>query len=217
MLNVSPKMLKHIAMVGTLVAFTWMGTALSQTATPTSPSPSTNPGTPSVNPSPNLGPTGGQTDTMEHYLTNHPEIADELHNNPSLINNPQWLAQHPQVNSWMNKHPDVKQDALRNPDQFVNHTERETVEKDHQALNGTDKFLSTHPEVANQLKNNPSLIDNAQFRASHPQLDNYLKQNPGVADEWKNHPEWFTKAAEANAHYNKTGQRPRVNSPTAKK
>lgn len=214
MLNTSPKLLKHIAMVGALLAFTWMGTALAQT--PTSTPPSSAPG---MSPQPNAGPTTGQTDTMEHYLNNHPKVADELHDNPSLINNPQWLAQHPTVKNWMNSHPDVKQDALHNPNQFVNHTERETVEKDHQALNGTDKFLSTHPEVANQLKQNPSLIDNPQYRADHPELNNYLKEHPGVADEWKSHPEWFTKAAEANAHYNKTGQTPRINraKPTPKK
>lgn len=197
MLNASPKLTKHFAMVGTIVASTWMGTALAQTA----------------NPSPNAGPTGGQTDTMEHYLTNHPRVADELHNNPSLINDPQWLAQHPQVNNWMNKHPDVKQNAVGNPNEFVHHTERETLNKDRAAMNGTDKFLASHPDVAKQLNQNPSLIDNPQFRADHPQLNNYLKEHPGVADEWKNHPEWFAKAARADARYNKTGQVPNINHP----
>lgn len=206
MLNASPRVLKHIATVGTLAAFTWIGSALAQTS---GSLPSANP------PSPNLGPTTGQTDTMEHYLTNHPKVADELHNDPSLINNPQWLAQHPTVQNWMSRHPDVKQDALRDPNQFVHHTERETLTKDRRAMNGTDEFLSKHPEMAKQLNENPKLIDSPAFRADHPQLNNYLKEHPGLADEWKNHPEEFAKAARADARYNRTGQKPHINHPRA--
>lgn len=205
MLNVSPKLLKHIAAVGTLTAFTWMGTALAQTPTPSSPEAS-----PSGQASPMAGPTNGQTDSMERYLNNHPKEAEELHKDPSLINNPQWLAQHPTVKSWMDKHPNVRQDAIRNPNNFVHQTERETVVKDHQALNSTDRYLEKHPDVARDLNKDPKLIDNPQFRASHPGLNNYLNQHPGVAQEWKDHPERFAEAARANERYDRTGQVPHV-------
>ena len=191
MSTASPKLLKHFAMVGTLAAFAWVGTALAQTtADPAAPM---------------AGPDAAQTGSMEHYLNNHPEEAKELHENPSLINDPNWLAKHPTVQHWMNSHPNVKQDAIHNPNDFVHHTERETVDKDHRNLNSTDRFLSRHPDVAKQLNENPKLIDDPQYRADHPELNNYLNKHPGVADEWKRHPNEFAKAVRANGNYNRTG------------
>lgn len=205
MLNTSLKLLKLIAMVGALAAATWMGTAFAQTTPP---------------PSTTAPPTTAETDTMEHYLTNHPKAADELHGNPALINNPQWLAQHPEVQNWMNRHPNAKADAAENPTSFVNHTERETLNKDRKAVTGTDEFLSKHPDMAKELNENPKLIDDPKFLATHPALDNYLKKNPGVRNEWMNHPEAFAKAARADERYNKTGKVPPIGhqeKPEAKK
>jgi hypothetical protein len=154
-----------------------------------------------------------ETGTMENYLTNHPKVADELHNNPSLINNPQWLSQHPEVNNWMSSHPNMKADAASHPDQFVNHTERETLNRDRKELNKTDSFLSQHPALANQLSKNPNLVDDPKFVADHPALQNYMKDHPGVAQEWKDHPEGFAEAARANERYNRTGKVPPYNHP----
>lgn len=203
MFNASPKLLKHIVMVGTFVASTWMGAALAQTA----------------NPSPDSGPTGRENGTMENYLTNHPKVADELHNNPSLINDPQWLSQHPTVQNWMNTHQNVKQDAIRNPQEFVHHTENETVHRDRQAMNRTDSYLTKHPEMAKELNKNPGLINDPKYLADHPSLNNYLKEHPGAAKEWQDHPQAYADAARADERYNRTGQAPHVHQtkPVARK
>lgn len=195
MLNASPKLLKHLAMVGTMAVTTWMGTALAQTA------PTTSPTTP---------PTAPENDTMEHYLTNHPKVAEELHNDPSLINNPEWLAKHPNVQHWMNTHPNVKADAAANPNKIVNQTENKTLYRDRTAVTHTDDFLSKHPEMAKQLNANPKLIDDPKYLAEHPALDKYLAAHPEVRSEWQNHPEAFAKAARADERYNKTGKIPPV-------
>jgi hypothetical protein len=219
MLSTSPKMLKHLSMISALALTVWAGTALAQSDTPTPVSPSAGPGAsptaggPAPTPVPGGAPTTGETDTMEHYLTNHPKVADELHNDPSLINNPQWLAKHPVVQNWMNNHQNVKADAASNPKNFVNHTEHETLNNDRRAMNNTDEYLSKHPALAKQLNENPRLIDDPKFLAAHPSLDNYLKDHPGTANEWKSHPEAFADAARADERYNKTGQVPRVNQP----
>lgn len=226
-MNASPKSLNRIVLIA-LAATICIGlasaqdsTTPSQSTTPTSqsttpPSQSTTPPSQSgMSPatgitSPASAPTTPETNTMEHYLTNHPQVADELHNNPSLINNPQWLAQHPEVNNWMTNHPNVKADALSNPQSFVNHTERETLTKDRRQMNNTDEFLSKHPEMAKQLNANPNLIDDPKYLSQHPGLQNYLNEHPGIANEWKNHPQAFADAARADERYNKTGQVPPV-------
>ena len=211
MLNASPKTLKHFAIVSALAMTAWVGTAAAQSSTPSPVSPTAGPG-PATTPA-NGAPTTGETDTMEKYLTNHPRVADELHNDPSLINNPQWLAKHPVVQNWMNTHQNVKQDAATNPKNFVNNTEHETLNRDRKAMNNTDEYLSKHPGLAKQLNENPRLIDDPKFLAEHPSLNNYMKDHPGVANEWKSHPEAFADAARADARYNRTGKVPPINHP----
>ena len=166
MVNTSPNVLRHFAMVGALAATTWMGTALAQNTTPPEPSPTTTPeAAPTPTPNPEAPANGHETNTMENYLTNHPKAADELHNNPSLINDPSWLAKHPNVQNYMNNHPNLKADAASNPNQFVNHTEHETLNRDRASMNRTDDFLSKHPETAKELSKDPSLIDNPKYLA----------------------------------------------------
>lgn len=225
MLKASPKTFAYFAAITALALTVCLGTALAQSDTPTPVSPSAGPGasptagpgaSPTAggpSPSLNQAPTTPETDTMEHYLTNHPKVADELHNDPSLINNPQWLAKHPVVQNWMNNHPNVKADAVNNPNAFVNHTEKETLNTDRRAMNNTDDYLAKHPALAKQLNENPKLIDNPQFLAAHPSLQNYMNEHPNIANEWRAHPDAFADAARADERYNKTGQVPRINQP----
>jgi len=202
MLNTSPKLLKHLAVVGALAATTWLGTALAQTSAPPTEAPPTTP----------------ETHSMETYLTNHPKVAEELHNNPSLINDPNWLAKHPHVQNWMANHPNVKADAAAHPASFVGHTERETLTRDRTGLRGTDEFLSKHPEMAKELNANPRLIDNSQYLADHPALNKYLADHPGVKNEWMKHPEYFAKGARAeNRSMQKAKESPATHTKTPRK
>ncbi|MFZ0285804.1 MAG: hypothetical protein WAL32_11295 [Terriglobales bacterium] len=187
MLNISPALLKHTCLSITLTTALSMGTAFAQTTTP----------------DPNYAsPTTGETGSMDRYLNNHPGIANELHKDPSLINNPQWLAQHPKVQNFMTNHPAMKTDAANDPGKFVNHTERHDLANDHKALNGTNRFMKDHPEVAGELKKDPNLINDPNYLAKHPELNNYLAQHPGIRREAEAHPESFARAAEANNKYN---------------
>jgi hypothetical protein len=55
-------------------------------------------------------------------------------------------------------------------------------------------YLAHHPEVAEQLRQNPELADNPQFVASHPGLDKYLERHPHVRQRLRQHPGHFMKA-----------------------
>jgi hypothetical protein len=47
-----------------------------------------------------------------------------------------------------------------------------------QQLAGFDSFLESHPEVAEQLRKDPSLVNNQEFVEGHPALKDYLQQHP---------------------------------------
>jgi hypothetical protein len=188
MLNISPELIKRASLSLALAMTMSMAMAVAQTNSSDTTM---------------VDPTKPETNTMDQYLNNHPGVANQLHNNPSLINNPQWLAQHPKVQNYMNSHPALKTDAAAHPDTFVNKTEHHDVVADHKALNATDAYAREHPEIADQLKNNPKLIDDPKYLADHPGLDKYLAQHPEIRQAAQAHPDTFAKAAEANNKYEK--------------
>jgi hypothetical protein len=54
-----------------------------------------------------------------------------------------------------------------------------------------DQFLDSHREIAEQVRKNPSLLQNAQFVKTHPALQTYLQQHPAVTGEIKENPDTF--------------------------
>jgi hypothetical protein len=46
-----------------------------------------------------------------------------------------------------------------------------------------DQFLDSHREIAEQVRKDPSLLDNRAFLQNHPALQTYLQDNPGVRDQ----------------------------------
>ena len=145
-----------------------------------------------------------ELNNFDRYLDDHPEVARELRNKPSLIDNPNWLAQHPSTQQFLNNHPGVRQQLAQNPNRFVNREER--YERDggdisrREAANA-DNYLDRHPEIAHQLQRDPRLIDNPNYVANHPSLQNYLQDHPEVRHDWKQHPYAFEKRQRQYEHH----------------
>src|SRR5258708_34265204 len=56
-----------------------------------------------------------------------------------------------------------------------------------------DRFMDSHPEIAEQLRNKPSLINHREFMENHPALQEYLQNHPGVREEFKEDPTAFMR------------------------
>jgi len=48
-----------------------------------------------------------------------------------------------------------------------------------------DQFLDKHPEIDNDLKKNPSLVDDQSYLSKHPDLKTFLENHPGVRQQVK--------------------------------
>src|SRR5208283_4689825 len=132
------------------------------------------------------------------YLDEHPEVAHQLGANPSLADNPQFLATHPGLDDYLSRHPEVRQDLQQHPYRFMSDewrrdhgygggygiTHGEVARFDH-------GYLDEHPEVAEQLARDPRLVDNPEFLATHPGLDEYFKNHPEIRSELQHHPDHF--------------------------
>ncbi len=192
-----------------------LGTGFAQSATtppatpgttPPTPAPGVAPNTPPT-PAPGVSPSGPPTPEpgskdraqINNFLINHPQVADELHKDPNLINNPQWLSKHPEVGQWMSTHPNAQRLASEHPDWAVKQAETSAMSDARHGVKTTDEFLSKHPGVANELAKNPGLIDNKEYLAQHPALQGYLSSHPEIRNEWQSHPEAFAHTAEGYA------------------
>ena len=60
-----------------------------------------------------------------------------------------------------------------------------------------DQFLDRHREVSEQLRKNPSLVNDPTFVKTHPELQSYLQQHPMVRDDLARNPDAFIRQ-EAN-------------------
>ncbi len=136
---------------------------------------------------------------MDRFMDSHPEIAEQLRKNPSLVNNEEFVENHPALQQFLASHPGVREEYKENPNGFMsreqNFDRREDQARDrdvtHQELVNMDRFMDSHPEIAEQLHKNPSLVNNEEFVEKHPALQQFLASHPGVREEYKENPNGF--------------------------
>jgi hypothetical protein len=135
---------------------------------------------------------------MDHFLDEHPEIAQQLRKDPSLIDNRRWVSDHPALQEYLQNHPQISATFRTNPNLFMRDEERYDRETSDRNISRRDvvemdRFLDAHPEIAEQLRKDPSLIDNKQWVANHPALQEYLKTHIDVSASFRAHPDAFMR------------------------
>lgn len=136
---------------------------------------------------------------MDQFLDSHREISEQLRKDPSLIDNRQWTDKHPALQEFLQTHPGIREEFRENPNAFMREEERfDQREGDRDTtrwqLASMDRFLDNHQEVAEQLRKDPSLIDNRQWVENHPALQQYLQAHPEVREEFRENPNAFMQA-----------------------
>jgi len=136
---------------------------------------------------------------MDRFLDSHPEIAEQLKRDPSLVNNEKFEEEHPALQQFLADHPGVREEYKENPNAFMRQENRfdrrEDSDRDitRTELANMDRFLDSHPEIAEQLKRDPSLVNNEKFAQDHPALQQFLADHPGVREEYKENPNAFMR------------------------
>jgi len=155
----------------------------------------------------------GAVSEFDSFLDRHPAIAQELYRNPSLAENQEYLQSHTDLQEYLQSHPNISQQLAANPRGFMDAERRydrlgdearvysrmgsaarrgvvdnDTTPGEIRAFGG---FLEDHPEVAEQLRAHPSMINDQTYVGDHPQLQSFLRNNPQVAEEVKENPQVF--------------------------
>ena len=144
--------------------------------------------------------------SMDRFMDGHPEIAEQLRKDPSLINNREFVENHPALQQYLQSYPEVREEFKENPSAFMRQENRyerhEGDDRDRGRRDGDttrrelasmDRFMDGHPEIAEQLRKNPSLVNNREFVENHPALQEYLQSHPEVREEFKENPNAFMR------------------------
>ena len=132
-----------------------------------------------------------EVNNFNRYLDKHPEVAQKLAANPQLINNSQFMSNHPGLEGFMSKHPGVREELHESPGQFMYREGHYTWSHGSPVSRFDNGYLDEHPEVAQQLAKDPHLADNPQYLANHPGLDQYFASHPEVRTDLQQHPDRF--------------------------
>ena len=63
--------------------------------------------------------TRGELASFDRFLDSHPRDARELRKHPGLIDNREWLENHPGVRDYLHDHPRVREEIKENPKAFM--------------------------------------------------------------------------------------------------
>jgi hypothetical protein len=135
---------------------------------------------------------------FDRFLDSHREIAEQVRKNPSLVDDREFVTNHPALQTYLQDHPAVREQLRQNPNAFMqeeNRLDRREVDRDrdanHAELANFDRFLNSHREISEQLRKDPSLVDNREFVTNHPALQTYLQDHPAVREAIKQDPNAF--------------------------
>jgi hypothetical protein len=138
---------------------------------------------------------------FHEFLENHPRVAEQLRNNPSLANDRQWVSRHDNLEAFLRNHPRIRAELRENPRRVMSWERNINARAD---MRKFDRFLDSHPRVAERLKNNPDLINNPRFVENHPEFEQFLRDNPDMRREFQARPHAFMERAE---RYDRLSQR----------
>jgi len=166
--------------------------------------------------------TRGELASFDRFMDSHPEITDQLRRDPSLVKNEDFVKNHRDLQEYLQQHPGVREEITENPNRFMRQEQRFDRREDRRdrdndttvrELASFDRFMDGHPEIAEQLRRNPSLVKNEDFVRNHRDLQEYLQQHPGVQQEISENPDRFMRQeqrfdrAEDRRDFDRTGDR----------
>jgi len=149
---------------------------------------------------------------FDHYLDSHRETAEQIRKNPSLVNNDEFVKNHPSLQTYLQQHPGVRTAIKQDPNSFM-HQEARYDQNEYRMRSGEGdephrhfgEFLGGHSNISEQLSKDPSLVKNQEYMQNHPELKDYLNQHPDVRQGLMQNPETFVKSSQQFNTNNKNG------------
>jgi phage-related protein len=136
--------------------------------------------------------TRGELSNLNNFMDSHPEIAEQLKKNPALVNDKKFVESHPALKGFLAADPGVREEMRENPNGFMAREQQfDLTDANSRELGNMDRFMDSHPEIAEQLRKNPALVNDKKFVENHKALKTFLASHPYAAQEYKENPSAF--------------------------
>ncbi len=140
--------------------------------------------------------------SFDAFLDAHDETAQELYRNPDLISNERFLKGHSELRDWLDDHPDAAAAIQADPRAALWHersTERRapderyttTGQLSERDLRSFEDYLDADDETAQELYQNPALINDRRFIRDHEELHTWLRDHRDAAAVIQANPDKF--------------------------
>ena len=134
---------------------------------------------------------------FEEFLNNHPWIAKKLWDKPSRANEKEFLEDNKELRFWLQDHPRAREEFREDARAFMD--EVRAFERygwnggdrrwdSDRELASLDRFLEGHPRVAQDLRRNPSLVNDGDYLEDHKELREFLRDHPALREELRMNP-----------------------------
>ena len=142
--------------------------------------------------------------SFDRFLDSHRETAEQLRRNPSLVNDKQFVQNHPALQAYLQQNQGVREEITENPNQFMRQENQFDRHEDmdrgrwQQAANFRE-FLSGHASISQELSRDPSKANDPKYLKSRPDFQTYLKAHPDVQTALSQDPHSFMKSVQQPA------------------
>jgi phage-related protein len=145
--------------------------------------------------------TRGELSNLDNFMDSHPEIAEQLKKNPALVNDKKFVESHPALKGFLAADPGVREEMRENPNGFMAREQQfDLTDANSRELANMDRFMDSHPEIAEQLRKNPALVNDKKFVENHKALKTFLASHPYAAQEYKENPSAFMQQEQNYEH-----------------
>ena len=145
--------------------------------------------------------TRGELSNLNNFMDSHPEIAEQLKKNPALVNDQKFVESHPALKGFLAADPGVREEMRENPNGFMAREQQfDLTDANSRELANMDRFMDSHPEIAEQLRKNPALVNDKKFVENHKALKTFLASHPYAAQEYKENPSAFMQQEQNYEH-----------------
>ena len=129
--------------------------------------------------------------SFERYLDEHWETAQELYQNPDLINDRKYVRKHQALRNWLQDHPEAAREIRENPRAVLwQERGRHSRDRDNEVTStrltdrqrrSWDDFLDDHRAIARDLSRNPDLVNDTRYVHDHEPLDDWFHEHREAA------------------------------------
>jgi len=131
---------------------------------------------------------------FHQFLDSHPEIAEQLHKDPSLADNQQFLKTHAPLQAYLQEHSAIREQLKTNPNASMQQEDafgRDNRQDHDQRVASFKQFLDGHANISDELSKDPTRVKDHQYVQKRPELEAYLNAHPDIREQLMANPRDF--------------------------